>query len=107
MSKPADLGQGLLTGAAEDLLTIASNRRVSITSITLCCVDTANQVCNVYLQRSAATKRRITPKDLICRPGQLVILNDGYTLGSGDKITADSASANVIEWTISGDEDSG
>lgn len=107
MRTPVDLGQGILSGAAEDLFTAQQNKAFDIKSITLCCTDSSNQTCNIYLERSAATKRRISPKDLTCRPGQLVILEDGYTLGSGDKITADSAAANVIEWTISGYEDPG
>jgi hypothetical protein len=97
----ANLGEGILSGPAEGLLTVRPGASVWVQNITLVNTDTQNRTCNVYINRGG-TRRRISPKDITLRPSYAVELNSGYSLQAGQSIDADASVAGAIEWTISG-----
>jgi len=99
----ANLGEGVLSGPSETLITVRAQTSVLVQNITLVNTDSVNRTCNVYLNRSG-TRRRISPKDVTLRPGYVVELNAGYSLQAGNSIEADASAGAVIEWTINGFE---
>lgn len=99
----AGLGEGVLSTTIAALVTARDAASLWVSNITLVNNDTENQTCNIYLERGG-TRRRISPKDLILRPGYLVELNSGYSLPPGGKIEGSASAASVIEWTANGFE---
>lgn len=101
----ADLGDGILDGTLQDLLTVATGRAVLVKSITLTNISATDRTVDVYVKRGGRTARHVGTNNMTCRAKQSIELYDlDLALRNGDKIQAQAEVASAIEWTMSGEE---
>ena len=99
------LANGQLASSTGDLYTVAAVTQTIIKSITLVNTNTTNEAVNLYVLKASGTARRIIPKDTTLAPGYLLVADDLYTLGAGDKIQGDTTTASKVDFVISGVEE--
>lgn len=101
------LADGQLASSIGDLYEAPASTQAIIKRITLVNTsdDTAKTV-NLYFLASGGTARRIIPKDYSLAAKALLIMEDEVTLEAADKIQGDAASATMIDFVISGVENS-
>jgi hypothetical protein len=97
------LADGQLADAKGTLYTTPGSTQTIIKSITLVNTDGSAQTVNLYA-KPGATSRRIIPKDMSLAAGAQFTLDCVLTLEAGDLIEGDAATANVVDFVISGVE---
>jgi len=97
------LADGQLAAAKATLYTCPADTRTIIKTITL--VNTDTSVRNVNLYVNTGTSRRIIPKNMELGIGYCFIFDDALTLEAGDLIEGDASLAAVVDYVISGVEE--
>ena len=75
-------------------------------NITLVNSDSSARAVNIYFKASGGTSRRLTPKDYSLPVGAMLEMNKEKTLEAGDILEGDAAAAAVIDYVVSGVENS-
>lgn len=99
------LANGQLANSIGDLYTVPASTQTIVKSITLVNTNTTTEVVNLYVLKAAGTARRIIPKDTTLYTKYLLVADDTYTLGAGDKIQGDTTTASKVDFVISGVEE--
>jgi len=99
------LANGQLAATIGDLYTVTSGATALVKSVSLVNTYTSTQTVNLYVLVSGGTDRRIIPVDTALSAGCLLVADDNYTLGSGDKIRGYAITAARIDYVISGVEE--
>ena len=100
------LADGQLPAATGDLYTAPASTQALIKTIKLVNTNTTAEAVDLYLTPSGGTARRIIPKNLSLGAGYLLVVDDELTLEAGDKIQGDTTTASMVDYTISGVEES-
>ncbi len=100
------LGNGQLSDSTGDIYTAPALTQTIIKNIVLVNTDTSARTVNLYVSKSGGSVTRITPKDVSVGVGYQLIFNDDITLGPGDKVQGDASVASVVDYTVSGIEES-
>lgn len=98
------LAQGQLANAKGTIYTTPALTSTIVKSITLVNTDSSARTVNLYVN-SAGTSRRIIPKDLSLNIGALYEYDIVLTLEAGDLIEGDASAATVVDFIISGVEE--
>ena len=93
-------GQGQLAGAKATLYTCPASTTAIIKSITLTNTDSSARTVNLYV--STGTSRRVIPKSLTLGVGDTYEYDLVTTLEATHLIEGDASVANVIDYVISG-----
>lgn len=94
------LANGQLAATTGTLYTTPASTTTIVKSIILTNTDSSTRTVNVYV--STGTTRNITPKNLSLGAGETYIIDEVLTLGAGHLIRGDASVANVIDYVISG-----
>lgn len=97
------LGDGQLAAAKGTLYTVPGATQAILRSITLVNTDASARACNLYVNRTGAS-RRIIPKDVSLGAGERYELLTVITLEAGDLIEGDASAATVVDYVLSGVE---
>lgn len=100
-----NLANGQLASTEGDVYLVPAATTAIIKTITLVNTDTVARTMNLYIKKSAGTSRRIIPKDQSLGAGFLLETDQEYTLGAGDAIRGDASAATVVDFTVSGVEE--
>lgn len=100
------LADGQLAAAKGTIYTTPAATQTIVKRITLVNADTVARAVNLYFKASGGTSRRITPKDYSLAVGALMVMDDEVTLEAADIIEGDAAAATVVDFCISGIENS-
>jgi len=100
------LADGQLPATTGDLYTVPASTQALIKTIKAVNTNTTTETVNLYLKPSGGTARRLIPKDLQLSAGYLLVVDDELTLEAGDKIQGDTTTAAMVDYTISGVEES-
>ena len=68
--------------------------------------DSSARAVNLYFKASGGTSRRISPKDYSLAVGAMLELTKEITLEAADILEGDAAAATVIDYVVSGVENS-
>ena len=98
------LADGQLANTKGTLYTVPASTETIIKRITLVNTDSSARAVNLYFKASGGTSRRITPKDYSLAVGALLVMEDEVTLEAADIIEGDAAAATVVDYVISGVE---
>ena len=98
------LGEGQLPDTLGDLYTAPAGKSAIIKSIIIVNNNTTTETLNIYILKSGSTARKIIPKDLQLDAGYSCVIDDGITLGDGDKIQGVTTTASEVDYTINGVE---
>lgn len=99
------LANGQLPNSTGDLYTVPAVTTALIKSITLVNTNTTTEAVNLYVLKASGTARRIIPKATSLAAGYLLVADDNYTLGAGDKIQGDTTTASKVDFVVSGVEE--
>lgn len=100
-----NLANGQLALAEADVYLVPASTQAIIKTITLVNTDTVARTMNLYIKKAAGTSRRIIPKDTSLPAGYLLEMDQEYTLGAADAIRGDASAATVIDFSVSGVEE--
>ena len=100
------LADGQLAAAIGDLYTVPASTQTIIKTISLVNTDTVTRTVNLYVTPSGGTARRIIPKNMSLASGYLLEYDQEITLEAADKIRGDASAATVVDFVISGVEES-
>jgi len=100
------LADGQLPAAKGTLYTCPGSIEAIIKTITFVNTDASARNVNLYLKPSGSVSRRIIPKDMELGAAYSLIFDDELTLEAGDLIEGDASLVNVVDYTISGVEES-
>ena len=98
------LSNGQLAATTGTLYTAPAATTTIIKTITLVNTDSSTRTVNVYL--STGTTRNLTPSNLSLGAGEAYIIDEVTTLSATNLISGAASVANVIDYTISGIEES-
>ena len=98
------LADGQLGASKSTLYTAPTNTRAIVRSIILVNTDGSARTANIYVNRTG-TSRRIAPKNLSLAAGAYVSCTDIVTLEAGHHIEGEASAANVVDYVISGIEE--
>jgi len=96
------LADGQLAAAKGTLYTTPASTQTIVRSIILVNTSTSDVTANIYMCPSGGTSRRIGPKDFTILAEGMAILDDVYSLDTGDLIEGDDSSATTVDYTIYG-----
>ena len=99
------LADGQLAVAKATLYTTPASTKAIVRSIVLVNSDAVTRTVNVYVQRDGTNSRRILPKDLSLTAGAAHFFDTITTLEAADLIEGDASAASVVDYTISGVEE--
>ena len=100
------LADGQLAATKGTIYTTPAATQTIVKRITLVNTDTVARAVNLYFKASGGTSRRITPKDYSLAVGALLVMEDEVTLEAADIIEGDAAAATVVDYVVSGIENS-
>jgi len=100
------LADGQLPATTGDLYTVPASTRALIKTIKVVNLNTTAETINLYLKPSGGTARCIIPKNLSLGAGYLLVVDDELTLEAGDKLQGSATTAAMVDYTISGVEES-
>ena len=100
------LADGQLPNSIGDLYTVPGSTQAVIKTITYVNTNASAEDVNLYIKPSGGTARRIIPKDMSLGAAYLMVYDDEITLDAGDKIQGDAQSASMVDYVISGVEES-
>lgn len=99
------LGDGQLAAAKAALYTVPASTQTVVLTITLVNTDSSERTVNLYIDATGVS-RRIIPEDMpLAADGGYYVFCSPLTLEAGDKIEGDASLANVVDYTISGVEE--
>ena len=98
------LADGQLSGSKATLYTTPASTKTIIKSITLVNTDASARTINIYVKRTG-TSRRISPKDLSLAAGAYTAYSEVITLEAADLVEGDASVTAVVDYTISGVEE--
>jgi len=104
--KIKSLADGQLGTTKGTLYTAPAATQAVAERITLVNTSSGTVNVNIYFKASGGTSRRITPKDLEIEGNGLAVIDDEQTLEAADIIEGDASAADLIDFTISGVENS-
>jgi len=84
----------------------ATPTQTVISSITLVNIDSSARTVNIYFRASGGSSRRIIPKDLSIAVGASFSWGGILTLEAEDILEGDGSAASVLDYVISGVENS-
>ncbi|KKN30824.1 hypothetical protein LCGC14_0830320 [marine sediment metagenome] len=96
------LADGQLAASKGTIYTTPASTQAIIKRITLVNSDSSARAVNLYFKASGGTSRRLTPKDYSLAVGALLVMDDEVTLEAADIIEGDAAAATVVDFVISG-----
>lgn len=102
------LADGQLANSKGEIYPCPAATQAVIKKITLVNTDSSARAVNLYFKASGGTSRRIIPKDYSLAVGALLVLDSFVveTLEAGDILEGDAAAATVVDYVISGVENS-
>ena len=98
----SQLANGQLANSIGDIFT--ATKTTIIYSVTLVNTNTITESVNLYVLKASGTARRIIPKDTNLYTLYLLVADDGYTLGIGDKLQGHTTTASKVDYVVSGVE---
>lgn len=101
------LGEGQLPSETADLYTVPGSTQCIIKTITLVNTNISAETVNLYVNPSSTgAARRFIPVDTSLGANYSLIFDDEITLGDGDSIRGDTTTGSVVDYIISGVEES-
>ena len=98
------LADGQLATTKTTLYTAPAATQAIVKKITLVNTSSGTVNVNLYFKASGGTSRRLIPKDMEMTGGYLAVLDDEVTLEAADIIEGDANAGSVIDYVISGVE---
>ena len=98
------LADGQLASSKGTLYTVPTSTSAIVRSIILVNTDTVSRAVNLYA-KPGSTSRRLISKDLVLGAGENLVFDTPITLEEGDLIEGDAAAATVVDFIISGAEE--
>ena len=98
---PKHLADGQLPASKTTLYTVPASKVCILRSIVLVNTDTSAKTVNLYIDFTG-TSRRIIAKDLSLDAGARFVDDTPIILEDGDKIEGDAASADKVDYSLSG-----
>ena len=100
------LADGQLGTTKTTLYTAPTSKQAVVSRITLVNTSSGTVNVNLYFKASGGTSRRIIPKDMEMAGRYLAVMDDELTLEAADIIEGDANVGSVIDYVISGVENS-
>jgi len=98
------LADGQLPAAPAALYTVPASTNTIIKTITLVNTDAVQRTMNLYVNASGVN-RRIIPQDIPLEAKESLVWDDELTLETGDMIQGDASAAVIVDYVISGVEE--
>lgn len=98
------LADGQLPNAPAALYTVPASTSTIVCTITLTNLDSVTRTVNLYVNANGVN-RSICPPNLPMPQNYEWISPDEYTLEAGDMIQGDASAIDVVDYTISGVEE--
>ncbi len=99
------LGNGQLSTSETDLYLVPALTTAIIKTIKLVNTNTITEIVNLYVKKAAGTSRLIMPKNLNLVAGYMVVDDDEICLNAGDAIRGYTTTANKVDFTVYGVEE--
>ncbi len=100
------LADGQLAASKGTIYTCPTAKQAIISTITLVNDHSSALVVNLYFKASGGTSRMITPKNYSLAAGAQLIMKDEITLEAADVIEGSGGTASLVDFVISGEENS-
>lgn len=99
------LADGQLGTTEADLYLVPAATTAIIKTIKLVNTNTTTEVINLYIKKAAGTSRLIMPQNLNLSAGYMAVEDDELTLGVGDAVRGYATTANKVDFTVYGVEE--
>lgn len=99
------LGDGVLLEVEGVLYTCPSGKRAVVRALSFVNSDAAERSFNVWVKRGGV-QVLVSPKDTLIGVGYKITTDEGHVLEAGDELLGAADAGGVVQWSLSGEEES-